>query len=191
MVERKRHTPLWLILPLFAFYIGSSSAAIYKTVDENGNVIYTDNILPGQPAEQIKLKPFTPIPAISVDTPNLESQAPQVRKKNVKPYKLLQIVDPAPGASIHNQDQFTVNVAISPGLQAGHHIRLKRNDVQVGLSSSQLSFNVTSVERGAQVLTVEILDQNKKVIKSSKSTVFVHRAIVPQIKASTTPTPPN
>ncbi|WP_067515432.1 DUF4124 domain-containing protein [Endozoicomonas ascidiicola] len=157
-------------------FASSVSAAIYKTVDEEGNVVFSDSAPAGKPSEEVKLKPLTPIPS---PQSGLNISKPKPEEQKIVSYKKLEIVEPTPGATIQNQDSFNVRIALAPGIQPGHRIRLLLNGKRVGESSGQLSFTASNVERGSQVLTAEILDENSKVIKSAKSTVFVHRAIAP------------
>ncbi|WP_299730164.1 DUF4124 domain-containing protein [uncultured Endozoicomonas sp.] len=155
-------------------FVGSVSAAIYKTVDEEGNVVFSDSAPAGESSEEVKLKPLTPIPS---PQSGLNISKPKPEEQKIIGYKKLEIVEPTPGATIQNQDSFNVRIALAPGIQPGHRIRLLLNGKRIGESSGQLSFTASNVERGSQVLTAEILDANSKVIKSAKSTVFVHRAI--------------
>ena len=158
-----------LLLPGFV------SAAIYKTVDEEGNIVFTDNASASDSVEEVKLRPLTPIPALQ---PTDKAPPPKLAEEAFKGYNKLEIVEPIPGATIHNQSSFNVRISLSPDIQSGHRVRLLLNGKRIGESTGQLNFMASNVERGSQVLTAEILDAKSKVLKSTKSTVYVHRAIV-------------
>ncbi|MGB0359961.1 MAG: DUF4124 domain-containing protein [Endozoicomonas sp.] len=154
---------------------GSVSAAIYKTVDETGNIVFTDNAPTDQSVEEVKLRPLIPIPATQSIR---QTPPPRSDKEAFKGYVKLEFIEPSPRATIHNQSHFNVRISLSPDLQSGHRVRLLLNGKRIGELTEQFNFTVSNVERGSQELTAEILDAKSKVLKSTNNTVYVHRAMV-------------
>lgn len=152
--------------------------AIYKTIDKEGNVVYSDSRTPGQSNEEVKLKPITPLPAIS--TPNKVQPYASTREppsaKNF--YSQLKIVEPVNGGTVRNEGNFTVRVQTQPTLASGHRARLLLDGIKVSQEKKTMIFTLLNVDRGSHDLLVEIVDGNNRVIQTSKtSQVFVQRSV--------------
>ena len=172
-----------LIFLVFWILSISAQAEIYKTVDESGNIIYTDMKPRDVESEKVKLKPITPI-----EKPYFQNPAPPPNTSNESVeseyYSDFKIIDPFDQATVRNKQSFSVQVSIQPKLRAGHKIRLLLDGEVVETKRGTL-FSLEDVERGAHTITVELLDARGKVIKSSSNTVYVHRTIAaPQTQSS-------
>lgn len=167
---------------VFCFFSVSVQAEIYKTMDENGNVIYTDMKSRGVESKEVELKPITPIekPRSTNFVPNSQrSKSPDESEY----YSNFEITKPANEATVRNKQHFSVQVMVQPKLQAGHKVRLLL-DGEVVETKRGTVFTLENVERGAHTITAELLNDRKNVIKSSSNTVYVHRTIVPQSQNS-------
>ncbi|OED44335.1 hypothetical protein ACH42_07755 [Endozoicomonas sp. (ex Bugula neritina AB1)] len=152
--------------------------AIYKTIDKEGNVTYSDSRPPGQSNEEVKLKAITPLPALS--TPNkAQTYTPTREPPSAKKfYSQLKIVEPANGGTVRNEGNFTVRIQTLPTLASGHRARLLLDGIKVGQAKKTMRFTLLNVDRGSHNLLVEIVDGNNRVIQSSKtSKVFVQRSV--------------
>ena len=159
----------------------SAQAEIYKTVDEDGNVVFTD-IPPREDdenAEQIIIEnpnSFAVDEAIPnadawiVETEEGEEEEPPFR------YAALQIVSPADDEPVReNAGNITIVTNISPQLQRGHIARLLM-DGSVVQEGPQASFSLVNVDRGTHVIEVEVLDdQAQALIRSDQSTFHMLR----------------
>ncbi|WP_066015929.1 DUF4124 domain-containing protein [Endozoicomonas atrinae] len=163
---------LAVILPLVS--VDFAFAAIYKTVDQDGNVVFTDSRPADQPSEEVKLRPFTPMSPTPRSKP--ESSKP-AQKESKELYSNLEIIEPANDATVRNQGNFTVKIATEPRILAGHKVRLLLDGEVVGESKRNLTFELKNVDRGTHSLTVEIIDNQAKVIQSSSNTIHVHRTV--------------
>lgn len=158
----------------------TAESQIYKTVDEDGNVVFTD--IPPRTddtaVEQIVIE--TPnsfavdeaIPAQDawiVDTPE-ESEEPPFR------YKTLEIASPADDESIReNAGNITIVANISPRLQRGHVMRLLM-DGEIAQEGSQATFSLANVDRGTHTLALEIVNGAGEVqLRSANSTFHLLR----------------
>lgn len=170
------------ILTFLFFYIFSISAQaeIYKTIDENGNVVYTDMKPRNTKSEEVKLKPITPIEKVSTGSPSYSApREPDASEY----YSDFEIIEPLNEATVRNKRRFSVQVSIRPGLLTGHRVRLLL-DGEVVETKRGLLFSLEDVERGTHTITAELLDARRKVIKSSSNTVYIHRTIAPQSQNS-------
>ena len=149
------------------------AATIYKTVDNNGNVVFTDTQPTDQPGETVNLRPLTPIPSPSTSRPMPVSITEPTRKL----YSRFTITKPDHNATIRDQETITVKLAVSPRVEFGHTVRLRLNGKVVAESRRQSTFELKEVERGSHTLTAEIVDSQKQVIRSTSHTIFVHRTI--------------
>lgn len=154
------------------------AATIYKTVDDNGNIVFTDTQSSDRPGETINLRPITAIPSVPTSRP---IPAP-VKVPRKKQYSQFIISQPGNNVTLRNQETITVKLAVSPRMQFDHSIRLRVNGALVAESRRQLTFELKDVERGSHTLTAEIVDSQQQVIESTSNSFFVHRAIfVPEV----------
>ena len=166
---------------------GLSLAEIYKTFDEQGNVVYTDTPSESRPSEKVKLRPITPLPKPVYNYAPNSSSSPSASqsKTGAFKYQSLKISSPANDSTVRNQGNFQVKVAVVPKLQKNHKLRLLVNgEVLAGPQKSPV-FSVKNMFRGSHQLQVEIIDNKRKAVKTASSTINVHRPIFkPDVKLS-------
>ena len=158
---------------------------VYRTVDEHGNVIYTDK--PTQDSEKIRVDEVQTINPGEVPqfvyTPPAEA---------VDAYSRLEIVSPENDSVIQSDNgNVTVSVALEPplNLRAGHYLVLHL-DGNEAASGSGPQFTLSDLERGTHTLDMVVVDQsgNQLIISPSVSfTIYQHSA---QHKDSTVGKPP-
>ena len=159
------------LLPVLAF------GAIYKTVDENGNVIFTDTKPDNQISEEVKLKPVTPLPPVTFKYRIPVSQ-PEETQSSDDLYTELAIIEPADGATVRNSGNFSVTVQTLPQLMPGHHLRLLLDGRAVDKPKRTFTFTLINVDRGSHQLQLQVMDRNNRVVQSISNTVYVQRTIV-------------
>lgn len=164
---------------IFTIVISVSSAAyaeIYKQIDKDGNVIYSD--VPFKAKQQpVKVKPMTTFKA----TPTKKATAPAKKKKEAKEakateYKDIAVHKPVEGEAIRaNDGNIAVEVSAKPGLDVdeGHKIAVLL-DGNIVTKTTTGSVTLENVPRGTHTITAEILDKKDKVLFSSKSGVTFH-----------------
>ena len=162
---------------LFLIFSISAQTEIYKTIDENGNVIYSDMKPRDKESEEVELKPITPIEKIPVRR-SIPAPPKSTKSGESEYYSSFIIIKPSNQATIRNKQRFSVQVSIQPGLLRSHKVRLLL-DGKVIETKRGLLFSLADVERGAHTITAELLDAGRKVIKSSSNTVYIHRTAVP------------
>mgnify|MGYP000138522185 FL=1 len=149
-------------------------AEIYKSVDKDGNVTYTDQAADNSTEVKVKISNSVPAVAAPTPAPTVDDEETAVR------YKTLKIVSPADDSGIeHGPGNFTVKTSIKPALADGHAMQLFIDGAAHGKPSGRTSFKLTNVYRGTHILQVKVLSADGEVIKSSKpSSVHVFRPSV-------------
>lgn len=174
---------LLLLLCLAAF----SQAAVYKHVDENGNVIkYSDQ--PQHPGD----KPINvPPPAMTFDstpakpfraTPSSESEKTDKKSREQETfYSAVTFIKPDDEEAIRaNGGVFPVTVASQPALdtKAGHHY-VVLVDGEKHQTSDSASFQLENMDRGSHSISVAIENsEGQTLVSSSSITIYVLRASI-------------
>ncbi|AFT68907.1 PKD domain containing protein [Alloalcanivorax dieselolei B5] len=142
---------------------------IFRSVDEHGNVTFTDAPPEGRDAEAVRIGPTNTVPGPQRARPSAEP--PESSQPVFGGYQRLAIVSPQPNATVRNPEgAISVEVALEPALQAGHRLEILDNGKP--LSGTALR----DPERGSHVLVARVLDQQGKELKRSAAvTVHVHR----------------
>ena len=157
---------------LSAMDTGTVRAEVYKQVNPDGSITFTD--VPGSKDEKpVPLRPMstfkaTPAPAISSDS---ETSKPASTK-----YTGVSVTSPANEATVRdNAGNLAVTASAAPGLQPGHKMVLLDNGSPQGESTTG-NFKLSNIDRGTHVLTVQIQDSAGKVlIASTPVTVYLRR----------------
>jgi len=169
--------------PLMAWACASllcASAAlgqIYKTTDENGNVVFTDQPPSGsRAAEEVKLKQLNTTPA---PTPLPARETPA--EEPAGPDYTVSIKFPTNETTIPmGPGNFSVVASTFPPLRAGEVLQLQINGTDRGPAQTGSNWELTNVFRGAHELTVQRKSAEGEVLTTSEAvTVYVHR---PSIK---------
>ncbi len=151
-----------------------AAPTIFKTIDENGNPIFTDRPSEEQKAEPVELKPMSTV-ELTPATTTTDSQPEPAKQTEPSSYNSLQILTPRHGDTIRDTTNFEVVAAVAPELLPRHSARLLIDGVAVDQSQTSLQFFITDIERGAHILEVQIIDGGNKIQISQKIEVFVHR----------------
>jgi hypothetical protein len=130
------------------------TAQVYKTVDAEGRVIYTDRPSPG--AEQVPLGQVNSMP-------KAEPTAPPARAKPTAggpPYTSIAILEPADGATVTNPGgNFSVQFALEPALRDGDTLQLLVDGQSAGTISGS-NVQLEGVLRGEHTLELIVIDSS-------------------------------
>ena len=152
------------LIGLIAVILGLSSpllAQVYKTVDEQGNTVFTDT--PSGNATPVEIQQTNTAPAVKVSPKptEIKPQAPD------SIYQSLSISSPRDGHHIVNGlVAFNVNMSVEPALRQGDSLVLLINGSQHS-SGQGLSRQVESIARGEHTLAAKIIDAKGKTLISS------------------------
>ncbi|QMT60506.1 DUF4124 domain-containing protein [Legionella sp. PC997] len=165
---------------LIMLICASYAAQIYRWTDSQGNVHFSDT--PHEGAEIVTIPDSqsfsSPTPSTS-QTPGQEPQ-PEENSDTVKlkhSYTEIAIAEPAPGATIRNNQGFVmVTAQIEPDLLPGDKIQLLYDNVALGEPQTNLVFEIKGMYRGSHTLAVQVIDAEGNVLdKSEPITIYVFR----------------
>ena len=160
---------LWLVI----FVTLGVQADIYRSIDRDGNVTFTDE--PDTKAELIELEESMTYEAlpIAVAVPTENATLPSEAAK--KPKYKISIMSPEKNQSIwEGSGVLTATVSVQPELNADRadQLQFKLDGKAVSGPQSELSYAFENIERGSHILAVSVVDKNGKVLKTSKSILF-------------------
>jgi hypothetical protein len=154
----------------------TSQAALYKWVDENGEVIYSDQP-PTKDAKELVPPPIMSTPAVKY-TPKQKPEE-KTEEEVATTYTEFKITSPAQDETIRdNAGNISLTLSIAPALNTkqGHSISVLVDGKAKLSNSKNLSHTLTYIDRGTHTLKAEIKDAKGSVIKSSNSvTIHLHR----------------
>ncbi|WP_444996568.1 DUF4124 domain-containing protein [Aliikangiella sp. IMCC44359] len=155
---------------------GFEKKKLYKWVDKNGNVHYSDE--PQKGAKEIEMKE---VPAIKMETPDYEAiqksfsngkEAPDEVKEVQVDYNIELIEPQNDGAIRTNDGTITLKGSLEPGLTGEHSIRFYLDGSLIKSERSALSATIKNVEYGAHTASVSVVDSLGKTIRSSNTHKF-------------------
>ena len=159
---------------LLMLLAASVQADVYKSVNKNGEIIYSDQPTPD--SQRIKLPELPtykapPVPSFS----STQKTVPTV----VNPYKSVKITEPENDATIRdNQGIVRVQVVLDPPLMTkpGHKIQFYLNGEPHGMPVGTTSISFSNLDRGTYTLSTSVVNTEGAVLMSSAPVVFhLHR----------------
>ncbi len=162
----------WLILYAMVIAPVGLSAAIYKWVDPQGNIIYSDKPRPG--AEEVKIPEAQTYPA--PPPPPAPSPALSPQPQVFTDYQKVEITSPANYEAVReNAGNVSVTVSLTPDLQLGlgHKLVLLVDGPQsFQAESTSPQFQFTNLDRGTYTLRAVVVDSKGKEIARSEPSTF-------------------
>lgn len=160
-----------LLLPLTAV-AAEDGKKIYRSVDEDGNVTYSDRP-PSDDAEPVELDPLTTVPAAATDRRRDEDGEDE---EPAHPgYQGLEIVYPTADEAIrHNGGQVPFRLELRPEgveLDEQHRVEILL-DGSVRGSDNALTITVGPVDRGPHEVSARVVDAGGNVLAQSQSVNF-------------------
>jgi Domain of unknown function (DUF4124) len=161
-----------ILLINLAWITFAHAETVYKTVDDEGNTVFSDSQAEGAEAIEIKEAQTINIP----ETKSFE-YAPAKEKQEDFQYTRLVISSPENESTIHsNQGNVNIGVEIMPALNELDQIVLFMDGKQVATGKTA-TFSLTNIDRGAHTVDVAVMNENDKLLKrSGKVEFYVRRA---------------
>ncbi len=159
---------LLLLLP----WLMVSAETVYKTVDEDGNVVFSDQ--PSDDAEVIQLQEVQ-----TIDNPN-KARLPSTsnRREAADPaeyYQAFSFISPEPDEGYRNNaGNLSVSLSLQPGLQRGHKVVIKLDGNEIA-NGKALSASVQNVDRGTHSLSATVVDNAGKTLISANTSFTMLR----------------
>lgn len=175
-------THLFLCLTLSTF----ATAEVYKTVDKNGRITYSDTPPPNTNAKPIELKPINTLPPTSLSPTQNIINGPTGAAQEAPNYSI-RIAAPENGTTLMPDERSTsISVSLTPNLQEGDLLAYKLDGTVIE-KTTELSVTLAEPPRGEHSITVEVVNSdNKSLAQSDAVTLVVMR---PLVKQTATPTP--
>lgn len=169
-----------LSLSMLLFVTTASLAGVYKWVDEDGTVHYSDR--PSEQAETLRVPGMgrSPDTTEKATASEAEQASPSPPAGPGGGYTVFEIVQPEPNQTFRiDTGEVTVGMLLEPGLQQGHHIQLSVDGVALKdrLSSTQLVLR--NLGRGSHTLTASVVDATGQTVTAAVPVSFHLRAAPP------------
>jgi len=164
-----RLRPTFVVLALLA--TGLASAQVYKWVDEDGNVHFSDT--PRAGATLVDM-PRTPRPAPGVPTQSAAAATAgeqSVEAETPFQYESLEVASPGAEETLWNiEGVLNVSLAVSPAVQSGHQIFVYFDGERRPVTGT--SFQIQEVWRGVHNVQAEIVDETGELMIRSRTNRF-------------------
>ena len=148
---------------------GTAIAGIYKYLDENGNIAYTDK--PVQGAEKLKIK-LRPTPEADPAQRTAEALESDDDGKEVTRYESLELLTPNNDKVVSDRSgSVQVILLPTPRLSIAHEmvITVDGKDISRG---QHANLNLSQVARGTHTVSARILDAHGYTMISSPTNTF-------------------
>ena len=158
---------LLLSVTLFTF---AASAQLYKGLDEEGHVVYSD-----QPFENSEK--FTPASLSVINAPKAapKKKAAAVEEPAEFKYTDFDITSPKNNETIWDAPQINIALRLEPDLNLaeGHTAWLLMDGKVVVKNNNSTSMQIGRTERGAHQLQAQVRDKEGKIVVRSRS-IIIH-----------------
>ncbi|MCM2972488.1 DUF4124 domain-containing protein [Larsenimonas suaedae] len=151
---------------------------VYRVVDEDGTVRFSDRPTPGASAVRPAMPDVVSPPSGGLAAPTSSQSVSEARRA----YRRFYIESPADKATIPPgyAGDIQVSVGVEPSLKDGDRVRLLLDGTPSQSAMRARVFMIAGVERGEHRIQAELIDEGGRVLRqSSPVTVFVKRAQVP------------
>ena len=159
-----------LLLIILSF---QSHAAVYRWVDKQGNVHFSDK---ADHPKAVEIK-------VNINTDQLQVSFPKQRKSMAPEQAAVilpqaTITSPIDQQTIrNNQGDFNIITQITPKLLPSQRVQLIMDGEPLGMTQTHSTFELKNINRGTHQFSVNIINSQSQVIDSSDTiTVFLHRA---------------
>lgn len=177
---------MWRLIVLCVIAIPLvASAEIYRYVNPDGSVTYTDQPRPG--SKDVTLPPDSVSNTPDTQKPSEPKQQQDKKTEQTVPaadyYKSFSIADPADGRTFQNQRKIRIIIKVEPELRETDSIQLFLDGQSYGAPQKNNIFYLNNVSRGSHVLSANLLDDKGNVIKQAAEVkIFIHYAHVSQLR---------
>ena len=174
------------IFLLFTVSVTDAASRVYKSVDKDGNVIFTD-VPPANAPDPVEIKEINAYSTPSESRTSRQTQAGEVPDllgrfgeeadtdaETTLSYGSLRITAPTDDLAIRdNAGNLVVSVALSPGLNtANDHSFELLVDGKVVQSGAATQLKLSHVDRGTHTLVAQVVDAEGKVVIRSQAVTF-------------------
>lgn len=162
-------TRLALIFCLVLAAGAAEAQKVFKVVQPDGTILFTDTPPPGEDAEQVDVGPINTTPALASPTDAFDdSPAAELEQA----YSEFRITSPADDANIRdNAGTVNVDLKISPSLRSGDKIELTLDGQSIG-GGGKTAITLTDMDRGTHSLQAVVKNSAGRVVARSNGVTF-------------------
>lgn len=181
------------IIPLITFLtINPSYAEIYKWIDNQGVVHFSDEPHPGAETVTLPPMPTSSPPASTTQSTDKTVTGATATTDGDHEYKSVEISQPKNDSTLrNNQGYVSIIVNIEPDLQTGDKLQLLFDGRALGKAQTGKVFTLNNVNRGAHTLVAQIIDADGDVLNTSEQVTFYMQrprvGMVPNTRPANTP----
>ena len=158
-----------LLLATLLLFPLLGTAQIYKTIDAEGNVSYSDTPPVSGPSEQVKLRETNSTPAPEMAAP-AESNTDSAQEPEEAEGYSVSIASPANETTIPmGPGNVSISASVEPELSEGALLQLYVDGSPSGNPQSSSSWTLTNVFRGAHDLKVAVVSNRNDLLTESES----------------------
>ncbi|MGH8587676.1 MAG: DUF4124 domain-containing protein [Gammaproteobacteria bacterium] len=161
-----------LVLCLGLWSAASPAAEVYRWVDPDGNIQYSDQPRPN--AQVIRI-PNAPAAAAPAPPPAAAPAPTDPAAPKFAGYDKIAVVNPPNDGTVwDNSGNVSIEIAVAPALQGtlGHKLVVLLNGQPLGEPMAATSFTVTNLDRNTYTLQARIVDAGGEVLGESPPSVF-------------------
>jgi len=166
------------VLVFLVLSVGSVSAAIYRSVDEQGNTVFSDQ--PAAGSQPLKLPPVPIYSAPSLSPVSPADTAVKEGRKSI--YSVFTVLAPGKEQAFwDNAGNVSVRLSLQPELKTGHGHRIQfyLDGKSQGQAGTALETVIENVDRGQHQVYAAVLDAaGKEVIRTPSVSFQLHRQSV-------------
>ncbi|MEC7119596.1 MAG: DUF4124 domain-containing protein [Pseudomonadota bacterium] len=153
---------------------GTAAAEIYRSVDERGNVTFSDS--PTKNSERVNLPPLSIIPGMNPADIARANRTQGNQNQATRPNRYqLSFVSPGAGQVLHKpQDILEIAVKTDVPLANGDRMSLQINGRSLGEDASA-AVATESLDRGEHTVTARVIRDDGRVVGEQSVTVFVQQ----------------
>jgi hypothetical protein len=145
------------------------ATTVYKWVDENGVVHYSDQPHPNAQKLQIEGVQTYSSRGASVPAP----AASEARAESARPYQGCAVAQPLDQQNLPNAQSVFIRVQTDPVPRAGDRIYITLDGQGLnGGEPTGMSFNVTPIDRGAHTVQAQVRDNAGQILCQTPSVTF-------------------
>ena len=171
----------YLIIPAcLVFTTSTSLAEMYKWVDQEGNISYSDQP-PFKGAEKLDAPVLSTTPSIPVAENKSTTESKDTEEEEATTYSYLKITSPENETTIRNNEgNFSISITVKPPLNVkqGHYFSVSMDGSTVHDKLTSSSVSMINIDRGTHKLSVTVKNKKAKTLRKSKiTTIHIHRQI--------------
>ncbi len=164
----RRVAAICCVLVSCATLADSADPTIYRVIDAQGKVSYTDTPPKDGTAEPVTLKEVNTQPAM--EARKAQAPAPDAA---ANPYTRIEIASPANDSTIPpGQLSVVVQLQLEPALQSGHRVQFYLDGKPQGPAAAAIAITLNDLYRGSRTIHAAIVDAKGAQVAQSNSVVI-------------------